>query len=155
MAVHRLVREKLLPVPRSRAFAFFADAGNLEAITPASLRFRILTPLPVEMRAGTIIAYRLSLHGIPLRWQTLIEEWVPEQRFVDLQLRGPYRLWRHVHEFEEAPGGTRMRDTVEYRLPLGPLGELAHALLVRREIEGIFDHRNRVIESLLARQAGS
>jgi ligand-binding SRPBCC domain-containing protein len=149
MALHTLVRETLLPLPRPAVFAFFADARNLEAITPASLRFRILTPLPIEMRAGALIDYRLSLRGLPMRWRTRIDEWVPDRRFVDVQLSGPYRRWRHTHEFEDAPGGTRMRDTVEYQLPLGPLGDLAHALFVRREVEGIFDHRNRVIGPLL------
>lgn len=152
MAVHTLVREKLIRLPRGEVFPFFADARNLEALTPESLRFEILTPAPIEMKVGALIDYRLSLHGLPLRWRTLIAEWEPGRRFVDLQLEGPYRLWRHTHEFEDAPGGTRMRDTVEYELPLGPLGELAHALFVRREVEGIFAHRSRMIEPLLAPQ---
>jgi len=155
MAIRTLVRETFLPLPRPAVFAFFADARNLEAITPASMRFRILTPLPIEMRAGALIDYRLRLRGIPVRWRTRIEEWVPDRRFVDVQLSGPYRSWRHTHQFEDAEGGTRMRDTVEYELPLGPLGDLAHALFVRREVEGIFDHRNRVIGSLLGLAAGA
>lgn len=155
MALRTLVRETLLPLPRPAVFAFFADARNLEAITPASLRFRILTPLPIDMRAGALIDYRLSLRGLPVRWRTRIEEWVPDRRFVDVQLSGPYRSWRHTHEFEDAEGGTRMRDTVEYQLPFGPLGDLAHALFVRREVEGIFDHRNRVIGPLLGLAPGA
>lgn len=153
MTTYRLVREQLLPLPRAEVFRFFADARNLEAITPRALGFRILTPLPIAMRAGATIDYRISLRGIPMRWRTLIAEWEPERRFVDLQLRGPYRLWRHTHEFEEVPGGTRMRDTVEYRLPLGPLGALAHVLFVKREVEGIFDHRREAILPLLAAAA--
>ena len=97
------------------------------------------------MAEGTLIDYRLSLHGAPLRWRTRIEAWVPGQRFVDLQLSGPYRLWRHTHTFEDVPGGTRMSDEVEYELPLGLLGDLAHTLFVRRRVEAIFDHRRKVI----------
>ena len=98
-------------------FEFFSDARNLEAITPDFLRFRLITSPPIPMAEGTLIDYRLSLHGAPLRWRTRIEAWVPGQRFVDLQLSGPYRLWRHTHTFEDVPGGTRMSDEVEYRCP--------------------------------------
>ena len=100
------------------------------------------------MRAGTVIDYRLSLMGIPFRWRTLIEEFAPDSRFVDRQQAGPYALWRHLHEFIEVPGATLVRDRVEYRLPLGPLGNLAHALLVRRQLKRIFDYRRQVIEAL-------
>ena len=153
MTTHVLERIQLVPRPRAEVFAFFADAHNLEAITPGSLRFRITTPGPIAMRAGTRIDYRLSLFGLPFRWRTLIEEYRPDERFVDLQLAGPYRRWRHLHAFEEAPGGTRMLDRVEYELPLGPLGELAHAALVGRQLRAIFDHRRRAIEALLGAPA--
>jgi hypothetical protein len=147
-----LAREQRVPRPRSEVFAFFAEPSNLERITPPTLRFRILTPLPIAMRAGAIIEYRLSLMGIPFRWRTLIEEFEPEAHFVDLQQAGPYALWRHRHEFVDVPGGTLVRDRVEYRLPLGPLGQLAHALLVRRQLRQIFDHRTQVIEALFPPQ---
>lgn len=137
-----------MPRPRSEVFAFFAEASNLERITPPTLKFRILSPLPIDMRAGAIIDYRLSLMGIPFRWRTLIEQFEPEVRFVDMQQAGPYALWRHLHEFVDVPGGTLVRDRVEYRLPLGPLGDLAHALLVRRQLRDIFDYRQRVIAAL-------
>jgi ligand-binding SRPBCC domain-containing protein len=100
------------------------------------------------MRAGTLIDYRLSLFGVPFDWRTEIEAWEPEVRFVDVQLRGPYARWHHTHTFADAPGGTLIGDTVEYRLPLGPLGELAHALLVRRQLATIFEHRRRVVEAM-------
>jgi ligand-binding SRPBCC domain-containing protein len=129
-------------------FAFFADAANLERLTPARLRFSILTPRPIAMRPGAVIDYRLSLLGVPFRWRTVIEAFEPEARFVDVQAAGPYASWRHLHEFVEAPGGTLVRDRVDYQLPLGALGELAHALFVRRQLEHIFDHRRRVIEQL-------
>ncbi len=142
---HVLERAQILRRPRGEVFEFFSDARNLEAITPDFLRFRLITPPPIPMAEGTLIDYRLSLHGAPLRWRTRIEAWVPGQRFVDLQLSGPYRLWRHTHTFEDVPGGTRMSDEVEYELPLGLLGDLAHTLFVRRRVEAIFDHRRKVI----------
>lgn len=129
-------------------FAFFADAANLERLTPDFLRFQIETPSPIEMCAGTRIDYRLSLMGLPVRWRTRISSWEPPQRFSDDQERGPYALWHHVHEFEAEGDRTRMRDRVDYRLPLGPLGTLAHALWVRRTLERIFDYRRRVVEEL-------
>jgi len=151
MRTHLLERTQLVPRPRREVFGFFADAANLERITPSFLRFQIETPLPIEMRAGALIDYRLRLHGVPLRWRTRIEAWEPERFFVDVQLSGPYRSWVHRHEFEDAPGGTRMRDRVEYALPLGPLGSLAHGLFVRRSVGAIFDHRRAAIEELLGK----
>lgn len=145
MASHVLTRTQLVPRPRDEVFAFFADAHNLEAITPAFLRFRITTEGPIAMAEGARIAYRLSLFGVPFGWRTRIEVWEPGIRFVDVQLAGPYRRWRHLHAFEDAPGGTRMTDRVEYELPLGPLGAVAHALFVKRALARIFDHRGEAI----------
>jgi ligand-binding SRPBCC domain-containing protein len=148
---HVLRREQVLPAPPEEVFPFFADAHNLEAITPPWLGFRVLTPWPVEMRPGALIEYRLRLRGIPLAWLTRISEWVPGVRFVDEQLSGPYRLWHHTHEFEPAgAGGTLMRDTVRYALPCWPLGEVAHALVVRRDLEAIFDHRREAVAAGLS-----
>jgi ligand-binding SRPBCC domain-containing protein len=150
-----LERAQLVPRPRGEVFAFFADARNLESITPDFLHFELVPPIPSEMRAGTLIDYRLSLFGIPFRWRTRIEEWEPGRRFVDLQLRGPYALWHHTHAFEDAPGGTRVTDRVRYRLPLGPLGDIARAVFVRRTLERIFDFRRDRIARLLAPDAAS
>jgi ligand-binding SRPBCC domain-containing protein len=140
-SVHTLEREQVLPLPPAEAFEFFADAFNLEAITPPWLHFAVDTPGPIEMRPGTLIRYRLRLHGLPLRWLTRIEAWEPGRRFEDVQVRGPYRLWHHTHTFSEHERGTLMRDRVRYALPLGPLGEVAHAVLVRRDLQRIFDYR--------------
>lgn len=140
-----LQRVQILPRPRDEVFAFFEDARNLEAITPPFLRFRVVTPGPIAMRAGALIEYRLSLFGAPFGWQTEIEIYEPTRRFVDRQLRGPFRVWRHTHEFEDVAGGTRMADHVEYELPLGPLGDIAHALFVKRTVAKIFDYRAEVI----------
>jgi ligand-binding SRPBCC domain-containing protein len=139
---HVLCREQRLPGTPDEVFPFFADAHNLEAITPPWLAFRVVTPAPITMRAGALIEYRLRLHGIPVAWLTRIEEWSPGVRFVDAQLAGPYALWHHTHEFRrDGPDATVMRDTVRYAMPLWPLGEVAHALLVRRDLERIFDFR--------------
>lgn len=143
---HVLEREQRLPGPPETVFAFFADARNLEAITPAWLRFRIVSQAPAQMRVGTLIEYRLTLHRLPVSWLTQIEEWVPGERFVDQQLRGPYGLWHHTHEFEpDGAGGTLMRDRVRYALPYGPLGEVARRLFVARDLERIFDFRERAV----------
>jgi len=143
--VPRLLREQFFARPRTELFGFFADASNLARITPDFLHFTILTPLPIEIRAGALIDYRLRLFGVPFRWRTLIESFEPPERFTDIQARGPYRRWHHLHEFEERDGGTLMRDTVDYALPLGPLGAAAHALFVRRSVVRIFDHRREVL----------
>jgi ligand-binding SRPBCC domain-containing protein len=148
MALHLLERSQLVPRPRAEVFAFFADARNLERLTPGFLRFQILTPDPIEMRPGTLIDYRLSLFGVGFGWRTEIEAFVPGERFVDVQLRGPYARWHHTHTFTDAPGGTLIGDRVEYALPLGPLGELAWQLAVRRQLETIFEHRRRIIEAM-------
>jgi ligand-binding SRPBCC domain-containing protein len=140
------MREQRLPDPPADVFPFFADAANLEAITPPWLGFRIVSPRPIEMRAGTLIEYRLKLHRLPIAWLTRIEEWVPGERFVDAQLNGPYKLWHHTHEFvNDGAGGTVMRDTVRYALPLGPLGEIAHRLFVARDLAAIFDFRAQAL----------
>ena len=142
MTVHVLTREQTLPGSPDTVFPFFAAARNLEAITPPWLGFRVVTPEPIAMAPGALIDYRLRLHGIPLRWRTRIAAWEPGERFVDEQLRGPYALWHHTHEFRPAAGGgTVMRDTVRYALPLGPLGAVAHRALVRRDLDRIFDFR--------------
>jgi ligand-binding SRPBCC domain-containing protein len=149
MRLHVLRREQHLPKSPDEAFAFFGDAHNLEDITPPWLGFRVVTPRPLAMRPGTLIEYRLRLHGLPLHWRTQIAVWDPPRRFVDVQLRGPYRLWHHTHEFEPEGDGTRMTDVVRYGLPLGPLGEIAQAILVGRDVEAIFDHRAGAIPALL------
>jgi len=149
MKVHRLEREQFLSHPVEKVFAFFTDAYNLERITPPQLRFRVLTPGPIELRAGSLIEYRLHLHGLPLDWLTQIEQWELDVGFVDNQLAGPYRLWHHTHSFEARDGGTFMRDLVRYALPAWPLGELGRAL-VSHELATIFDFRREAVEGLLA-----
>jgi ligand-binding SRPBCC domain-containing protein len=145
-----LQREQWLARPIDEVFAFFADAKNLEAITPPWLGFRILTPEPILIGAGTLIHYRLRWHGLPLRWLTEIAEWNPPRSFVDVQRRGPYALWHHTHQFEPHKDGTWMRDFVRYALPLGLLGSLMHRLIVRRNLEAIFDYRARKVSEIFS-----
>jgi ligand-binding SRPBCC domain-containing protein len=155
LSVHVLRREQRLPRAPDTVFEFFADAHNLEAITPPWLGFRVVTPRPIDMRPGALIEYRLRLHGVPLRWHTRIAVWDPPNRFVDVQVRGPYRLWHHTHDFEPAgDGGTVMRDTVRYALPLGSLGALAHRLLVRDNLAAIFDFRCEAVRASLSKVRG-
>jgi ligand-binding SRPBCC domain-containing protein len=147
--VHDLHRRQLVPRPLEDVFAFFAEAANLERITPPWLAFGLVTPQPVEMGLGTLIEYRLRLHRFPVRWISRIEHWEPGRAFEDVQVTGPYRLWRHRHEFSPARGGTLVHDHVRYALPLGPLGELAHALFVERDLTQIFAFRHAAVDRLL------
>jgi ligand-binding SRPBCC domain-containing protein len=152
LSVHILRREQRLSGTPEEVFPFFAEARNLEAITPPWLGFRVVTPEPVEMRAGAPIEYRLRLHGVPLRWHTTIAVWDPPRRFVDVQVSGPYRLWHHTHDFApDGDGGTVMRDTVRYSLPYGPLGAVAHRALVRRDLAAIFDFRQGAVLASLSK----
>ena len=148
MSIHTLRREQFVPRPLKEVFTFFADATNLETITPAWLNFQIRTPPPIDMHRGARLEYRLKWHGLPIRWTTEIVAWNPPHGFTDVQMRGPYRLWHHVHIFLAEAEGTRMMDVVTYQLPLGPVGDLAHALTVRRDLQRVFDYRWQVIEGL-------
>jgi ligand-binding SRPBCC domain-containing protein len=143
-----LERTQVVAVPIEQAFEFFADARNLERITPSWLRFRILET-PGELADGVRLRYRLSLFGIPIRWGTEIVAWTPPRGFVDVQRRGPFLLWEHTHRLTPVEGGTEIYDHVRYRLFLGPLGALVRRLLVRRWVEGIFDYRAGEVPRLL------
>lgn len=137
-----------LPAPRDEVFGFFSRAENLQALTPEWLHFRILTPPPIDMRRGTLIDYQIRIHGLPMRWRSEISVWEPPHMFVDEQRRGPYRRWMHTHWFVDAPGGTIVRDEVEFAV----LGGLLVAPLVTRDLRRIFFHRHR---SLAAHFPGS
>ncbi len=147
---YELERKQFVRRPLVEVFGFFSDASNLERITPASLRFHILTPRPIVMQSGTIIEYKLRLLGIPFHWKTLIETFEPMQRFTDSQAKGPYRLWHHTHEFHEVDGGVLMVDRIRYQLPLGLIGRIVHTLFVRRQLENIFDYRRQKVDEILA-----
>jgi ligand-binding SRPBCC domain-containing protein len=133
---------------RPEVFDFFSRAENLEVLTPPWLNFKILDVKPQPVQQGTLINYSLRVHGVPLRWTSEIIEWEPPHRFVDLQLRGPYKLWRHEHRFEERDGGTLISDTINLALPLGLLGQLAYKIKVKSDIEEIFTFRKEKIRAL-------
>lgn len=145
--LYRLTAEMWLPRRLDEVFAFFADARNLEAITPPWLQFRILTSGQIELRPGALIDYRLKIRGIPVGWQTVIMAWEPPHRFVDRQRKGPYRVWLHEHTFEERDGGTLARDVVDYDMPLA---RLLHPLMIKRDITRIFEYRQEKIQSLFS-----
>jgi ligand-binding SRPBCC domain-containing protein len=149
MKEHVLERAQHVPLPVDQTFAFYGEIGNLERITPPWLRFRILDPRPDRLVAGARIEYSLVLHRFPVRWITEIGDWAPPHRFVDFQVRGPYSLWEHTHTFEPSGSGTLMRDTIRYGIPYGPLGALAHAAFVRRDLRRIFDYRRDATSLLL------
>jgi ligand-binding SRPBCC domain-containing protein len=151
---YRLHRELWIPRPVESVFDFFSRAENLGRITPEWLNFQMLTPAEVEMKAGTVLDYRLRVHGIPVRWRTRIVEWDPPYRFVEVQERGPYKLWRHTHRFVRSGDGTTITDDVEYALPFGILGALVNWLQVRRDVKQIFDHRNQQIHWILPGSRG-
>lgn len=139
--LYHLERLQVIPRQRDDVFAFFATAANLETLTPAFLRFNIVTAQSMVIRCGTLIDYKLHLLRIPLRWRTRIEVFEPPYRFADRQIKGPYYYWYHVHEFHRVAASTLMLDRVEYALPFGPLGRLMHRLVVRRMLDRIFDYR--------------
>ncbi len=139
--------------PRDEVFAFFADAGNLEVITPPWLRFRVLGMDTPRIQQGSLIRYKLSLRGIPFGWKTQIRTWDPPYRFTDVQLSGPFALWHHTHVFHEANGGTMMTDVVRYRVPFGFVGRIVEAIQVRRDVRRIFRYRRECIERVFPPKA--
>jgi ligand-binding SRPBCC domain-containing protein len=145
--VHTFRASQFIAAPLDQVFRFFSDARNLEAITPPALSFEIRSA-PEQVERGSTIAYALRLRGFPIRWKTLIVQWEPPFRFVDVQLRGPYRLWNHTHEFVERGGGVEVTDRIDYVLPYAPLGEIAWGM-VRRDIKSIFRFRRTAVAQAL------
>jgi len=145
--IHTLDRKQWLPRPRAEIFDFFSRPANLQELTPTFLNFHI-TEAPAQLQAGSLIRYRLRIHGFPANWTTEIAEWEPPLRFVDTQLSGPYTMWHHEHSFVEERGGTTVGDSVRYSLPFGPLGDLVHWAMVRRDVEGIFNYREKRMREL-------
>jgi len=147
-----LKREQEIARPLKEVFAFFEKPENLAKITPPSLGFKILTPLPIEMREGALIDYTVNVFGLPQRWTTLITAYDPPHRFVDTQIKGPYDFWHHTHTFKEIDAGTLITDEVRYVLPFGLLGELAHIFVIEGQLRHIFNYRAQVIEKIFSEQ---
>ncbi|MDZ7331762.1 MAG: SRPBCC family protein [candidate division KSB1 bacterium] len=143
MKIYTLETKTILNNPIDDIFPFFANAENLDRVTPPWLKFEILTPLPIEMKIGTIVDYRLQLHGIPIRWRSKITEWNPPLKFTDVQIKGPYRFWKHEHLFIAEGNQTRMTDRVQYAIPGWIFAPLIHLLLVQPDLEKIFRYRER------------
>jgi ligand-binding SRPBCC domain-containing protein len=146
MAAYLLRTTTIVPLELERVFSFFSDARNLDRITPPWLHFQILTDGPHALRPGSLLDYRLRLHGIPFRWQTEIVEWNPPRGFVDHQRQGPYHWWHHTHRFAAVEGGTEVDDVVHYS-PRG--GALVHALFVARDLRRIFRYRHLALHDAL------
>jgi ligand-binding SRPBCC domain-containing protein len=155
--VYVLERRQRLELPLQRAFEFYAEARNLAVITPPWMRFEVTTPGPIEMRSGALIDYRMKVHGVPVRWRTRIAVWEPPLCFVDVQVRGPYALWEHTHTFERAgEHAVVISDRVRYSIPLGLLGQIAHAAFVKRDLKRVFDYRERAVaDRLQSESAGT
>ena len=149
---NRLDAEQWFSQPVEALFPFFARASNLERITPPFLKFKMLTPEPEQITEGTLIDYQLRLHGIPIRWRTRIAVWDPPHRFVDEQIKGPYRKWWHEHTFERMDGGTLAKDHVDY---LVPGGQLIHQLLVKKDVQQIFAYRAQALAQIFAATAAT
>jgi ligand-binding SRPBCC domain-containing protein len=135
------IAEQLVPLARDAVFGFFSDPRNLEAITPPFLGFRIVSQSTAEMREGTELTYRLRIHGLPMTWRSRIDEWRTNERFVDVQLKGPYARWHHTHSFYDRGPATLIRDRVLYRLPLGRLGHWVGGRFVAADVKKIFEYR--------------
>ena len=145
---HRLKTSVTLPLEVDETFNFFADASNLEIITPPELCFNIVTPQPLKITEGTEIDYHLRLHGLPIAWRARITNWRPPFRFVDEQILGPYKLWFHIHRFFEYDGSTEVVDEVWYQLSLWPFGEIVYPL-VAAQLRRIFAFRKQAIRRAL------
>ena len=141
--------EQFVSRPLDEVFGFFSKAENLEQLTPKWLNFRILSVDPSPVRKGTLIRYSLRWRIFPIRWTTEIIEWEPPHRFVDVQLKGPYKLWRHKHRFVAEADGTRIIDEVHYLLPFGVFGLIAHRLKVKNDVASIFAYRTEGVTRLL------
>ncbi len=149
MTNHNLDRTQVVPIPLAEAFEFFANARNLERLTPDLVHFQFLKAPPERISPGTILEYRLRIFGIPVKWRTRIESVNSPFEFVDVQDKGPYARWRHAHSFRAVdPSHTEIRDRVEFAMPLGPLGEIAYRLLVARSLRRIFDYREASLRRL-------
>jgi ligand-binding SRPBCC domain-containing protein len=138
--------KQFVPRPLEEVFDFFSKAENLQQLTPPWLHFRIMSVEPAPVRKGTLIRYSLRWRIFPIRWTTEIVEWEPPHRFVDVQLKGPYKMWHHERRFIAEGNGTRIADEVQYLLPFGVLGSIAHRLKVKNDVETIFAYRTDVVQ---------
>jgi len=152
MKIYKIKTKQYIKGSLEEVFDFFSRPENLSEITPSELNFRILTPLPLEMKQGTVIDYTIKLFKVPVHWRTLITTFEPPLRFVDEQIKGPYTLWHHNHIFKEVRGGVEIQDLISYSIPFGLLGSLLHILWIKRDLKRIFEHRKNVIDQIFSKQ---
>jgi ligand-binding SRPBCC domain-containing protein len=156
MSKYTLHRTQVIPGQLDSVFGFFEDPTNLALITPSWLNFRVVSATADVVKQGTRIRYAIRWLGLPMRWESLIASYDKNSEFADQMLKGPYKSWYHTHQFRQVPGGVEMSDRVEYELPLGWLGSIAHSLIVSRQLDAIFNYRTKRITELLGTpQAGS
>ncbi|HMR40649.1 MAG TPA: SRPBCC family protein [Ignavibacteria bacterium] len=148
MKYHFLKRETIINEEIDKVFDFFSKAENLNLITPPELGFKIITELPVEMKLGAVIDYKIKLNGFPFKWKTVITKWEPPYIFEDSQTKGPYKTWIHEHLFEDSNGNTIMKDTVKYLSPGGILEFIPHNLIVKKKVESIFNYRENKLKDI-------
>jgi len=148
MKPHILEVTTIINKPIAEVFDFFSKAENLNALTPPELEFKILSPLPIEMKPGALIDYRIKLNGIPFNWRTEICVWEPGKKFVDQQIKGPYVRWHHTHSFVDKGHFTEMTDRVEYLSPGWILEPIVHNLIVKKRVEAIFKYREKKLSEL-------
>ena len=151
-----IYRSQFIDKPRDVVFSFFSKPENLEYITPPYLHFKIMNTLPVSMKEGQIINYKLRIRGISIKWSSLIKSYSPPFNFIDEQIKGPYSVWHHTHEFIEEKNGTRIIDNIIYKIPLGFIGKLINHFWVAKDLEKIFNYRqDKVNEFFKNKEDGS
>ncbi|HRG60011.1 MAG TPA: SRPBCC family protein [Bacteroidia bacterium] len=148
MKPHIIIRKTIIKRPLNEVFDFFSKAENLNLLTPPELQFKILTPLPIEMKKGTLIDYKIKLNGISFTWKTEISKWQQNECFVDQQLKGPYKIWHHTHSFRAIEGGTEMIDEVKYLSPGWIFEPIIQGIYIKKKVEGIFDYRNTQLKTI-------
>ena len=150
MTPHVLVRKTTIKVTIKEVFDFFSKAENLNHLTPPEVNFKFITQLPIEMKKGAVIDYKIKINGITFNWRTEITKWEPPFYFEDTQTKGPYKLWIHEHKFAELNGNTEMTDTVNYLSPGGIFEFIPHNLIVKKKVESIFDYRKKVLSEIFS-----
>ena len=145
MKVYKLKYSQVINANIDEVFDFFSNPENLSILTPEKLNFKILSPTPILMKEGQIIDYTVKLLGVNVRWRTIITEYNRKDKFVDQQLKGPYSMWHHTHEFQELNGKVKMTDTILYAIPFGILGEIVNILWVKKDLDYIFKYREKAI----------
>lgn len=155
MKIYSLHAKQALPISREQAWSFLSDPANLKVITPDHMGFVIHSGADRTMYAGQIIQYKVSpFPGFTTKWVTEITHVNEGSYFVDEQRFGPYALWHHKHFIREIEVGVEMEDLIHYKIPLGWLGQMAHPILVKRQLKKIFSYREAKLKELFGTLSG-